>query len=388
MTNELDLIELIEHFKTGTIQEQSCRVENLTLAPILLYGAGNIGRKLYMCLKQNQIKVVGFIDRNETLNQSDYEIPVYQPESNELELFKDKGYVILSALFSLYQCRKIKSDLQTLGFKNVYALQEVKLNSIDCDDFYKTLFIGSYQKENLIDKDSFKAIQALKLFQTEKEKKFYLEYIKAYLTKNFTGFDEPFDTSLQYLAHDIPQKKIYHNFIDCGGFDGDTLRNLIDHKVEIKKYAVFEPQNNLCVKIANYIQQGETEFDSVLVFPCGVHSKIDKLKFSTSKNSSSAGKIDSDGDDIIQCVAIDDVMQGFAPTFIKMDIEGSELEALKGAKQTIMKYHPQMAICVYHSLSDIWEIPLLIKSFYSGYKFYLRNYQVMGLETVVYAFSE
>jgi hypothetical protein len=107
-----------------------------------------------------------------------------------------------------------------------------------------------------------------------------------------------------------------------------------------------------------------------------------------SNNAPSTSKIDEKGEDIIQCIAIDDVLHGFKPTFIKMDIEGAEVEALKGAENTIKAYLPQLAICVYHRLSDIWEIPLLIKSFYEGYKFYLRSYNFMGLETVLYAFPD
>ncbi len=69
-----------------------------------------------------------------------------------------------------------------------------------------------------------------------------------------------------------------------------------------------------------------------------------------------------------------------------MDIEGAELEALKGAERTIRQHRPQLAICVYHSLPDVWEIPLLIHQFDPGYTFYLRSYGFMGLETVLYAF--
>jgi FkbM family methyltransferase len=158
--------------------------------------------------------------------------------------------------------------------------------------------------------------------------------------------------------------------------------------IQIKNIAVFEPQNTLCRNIAQYFHDKRNMFGSLLVFPCGVHSQIEKFRFSIPGDAPSAAKIDEMGNDIIQCVAIDDVLQGFNPTFIKMDIEGAELEALKGAKNTITEYHPQLAICVYHSLSDIWEIPLLIKSFYPGYRLYLRSYNYMGLETVLYAFPE
>ena len=87
-----------------------------------------------------------------------------------------------------------------------------------------------------------------------------------------------------------------------------------------------------------------------------------------------------------QCIPIDGALRGLTPTFLKMDIEGMEPRALRGAAETIRAYHPQLAICVYHSLPHLWEIPLYIKSLYGGYRLFLRSYQYMGLETVVYAF--
>jgi len=68
-----------------------------------------------------------------------------------------------------------------------------------------------------------------------------------------------------------------------------------------------------------------------------------------------------------------------------MDIEGSELNALKGAEAVIRKYHPVLAVCVYHKKEDLLEIPQYIKSLYPGYKLYLRTYSKYCQELVLYA---
>ncbi len=68
-----------------------------------------------------------------------------------------------------------------------------------------------------------------------------------------------------------------------------------------------------------------------------------------------------------------------------MDIEGAELEALKGTETLIKKNKPDLAISVYHAPNHIWEIPLYIESLKQGYEFYLRNYTSFTHDTVLYA---
>lgn len=71
--------------------------------------------------------------------------------------------------------------------------------------------------------------------------------------------------------------------------------------------------------------------------------------------------------------------------FIKMDIEGAELEALQGAKNILHRYRPQLAICLYHRPSDFTEIPAFLDSLNLGYRFYLGHHYVNQFETVLYA---
>lgn len=72
-------------------------------------------------------------------------------------------------------------------------------------------------------------------------------------------------------------------------------------------------------------------------------------------------------------------------TFIKMDIEGAEYNALLGCKKIIREQKPKLAICIYHKPEDIIEIPELILSINKEYQFYIRHYSTTWAETILYA---
>ncbi|MCD6064245.1 MAG: hypothetical protein K0R82_2156 [Flavipsychrobacter sp.] len=74
--------------------------------------------------------------------------------------------------------------------------------------------------------------------------------------------------------------------------------------------------------------------------------------------------------------------------FIKMDIEGAEPYALKGAEETIRRFRPNLAIAIYHGMEDFVNIPLYIESLGLGYRLYLGHYTIHAEETVIFATTE
>ena len=114
----------------------------------------------------------------------------------------------------------------------------------------------------------------------------------------------------------------------------------------------------------------------------GLWSKADVLRFAASEGPSISA-ISGTGNTSVEVEAIDNVSPD--ATFIKLDVEGAELEALKGAAGTIRRNRPKLAICMYHKPGDLFEIPLFIKSLAPEYRFYLRQHQPVSCELVLYA---
>jgi hypothetical protein len=72
---------------------------------------------------------------------------------------------------------------------------------------------------------------------------------------------------------------------------------------------------------------------------------------------------------------------------IKMDIEGSELAALRGAENSLRRWRPKLAISLYHRPEDFFAIPLWLKSLDCGYRLFLNHYSIHHEETVLYGTS-
>ena len=89
---------------------------------------------------------------------------------------------------------------------------------------------------------------------------------------------------------------------------------------------------------------------------------------------------------MIQCVSLDEALPGFAPSLIKMDIEGAEMDALQGARTLIARHCPGLAISVYHRPEHLWQIPLWVNHAMPGaYRLSLRSHAYNDFELVLYA---
>ncbi|MBM3127836.1 MAG: FkbM family methyltransferase [Chloroflexi bacterium] len=188
----------------------------------------------------------------------------------------------------------------------------------------------------------------------------------------------------QYFPKDINLKKGYSRFVNCGAYNGDTVMRLNTLSGKVDAVACFEPDPYNFELLTRYLCAHHHEMaHEVVAFPCGVFSHEMQLHFAGGDKINSM--ISETGESIIQCVSLDRAIPGFKPTFISMDVEGVELEALQGAEMLVKENKPDLGICVYHAPNHIWDIPLYLADLHLGYRFFLRNYTSFISETVLYA---
>ena len=192
------------------------------------------------------------------------------------------------------------------------------------------------------------------------------------------------DRKEQYTPKGIRLSRGYSRFIYCG-VSVDEMARVFKEIGKIDELVCFEPDPNQFRLSADYLETHHEQLaNRVTAIPCALFSQ-DGIKAFTYSDTSFGSRIMSTGKSWIQAVTIDHVLHGFDPTYIIMDVEGAELEALKGAEKTIRASRPDLAICLYHAPHHLWEIPLYLYGLGLGYRFYMRNYTSFTGETVLYA---
>jgi FkbM family methyltransferase len=190
------------------------------------------------------------------------------------------------------------------------------------------------------------------------------------------------DEENTYFEDEIVEFNDHEVFIDGGSFDFGSSNFLLKKaRNKIKKIYAFEPEPEKWDRITAEIES--SGFGNAELIKAGLWSKKDTLKFIAGKQGGSA--IAPDGNVFVAVESLDGMNILEKVTFIKMDIEGAELEALRGARAIIRRNKPKLAICVYHKPNDIIDIPLYVKKLVPEYQFYLRHYSDYESETVMYA---
>lgn len=197
------------------------------------------------------------------------------------------------------------------------------------------------------------------------------------------GLWEKEDVENQYFPDDLITLSDSEVFVDCGAYIGDTFEAFTKRVAEFKKYYALEPDPRRRQRIEKL---QENSGGSLNYIPKGAWNCKTDICFST--NEGECGTINENDDslDKISVDAIDNIIpEDEQVTFIKMDIEGAELCALEGARKTIERCKPKLAICVYHKREDLITIPQLIKQINPDYKLYLRAHYPYVSELVLYA---
>jgi FkbM family methyltransferase len=343
-------------------------------APIVIYGAGNAGRDVRRLLTERGSSVIGFLDRQAQKGSSIDGLPVWSPDGDAL--WPSESIAIIAIFNPGVDIEPIRQKLERSGFANVYTFLDLHSAFADVlgDRYWLT------HRDRYLDWEADVALEA-DGWADEESRHIYASLLRFRLSHDYADLPTR-STGAQYFPEIQGRSQRPPRFIDCGAFDGDTLREL-SRLGGAEAVAAFEPD------LSNYRKLAETcrslqNLGEVTLFPCALAARAGQARFEA--NGLAGSSLSDQGGDVVTCVALDEALATFRPTVVKMDIEGAEIEALEGARRMVQEYRPELVLCVYHRPAHLWQIPHLVRSWYGdAARYYLRVHAHSGFDTVFYA---
>lgn len=349
---------------------------------VILYGAGRgLSTFAASVLRRCNIRLRSVLDAKFQPGDRCLGAPAWPPVSYCPTKVEQSEAIVVITVGKRHYHTEIRATLAGLGFQNVIMAQELYEYHLVAppDELERMGFTYFLHHRHEIE-------EAYALLADDLSREVFLGVLATHMLR--TPLRIPaHDVESQYFPNDIRLAKGVLRLINCGSFDGDTIQEVNRRFGKINALACFEPDPASFEKLKTYLSAHASHIaDFIAAFPCGVFDREAKLCFSEGESTQSC--ITTVGSSVIQCVAMDHVLPGFRPTYINMDIEGAEVEALNGAQQLIRESRPDLAVCVYHSPGHLWEVPLFLSGLKVGYRTYLRNYSSSIYETVAYAVTE
>lgn len=334
--------------------------------PVVIYGTGKFGKAVANFVAENDISILCFLDKEEYWYYGK-SIKIcgntIQCLTKEELLRKKEIYNILIGMIDYSLIYEIRKEFQNCHYIEYLDIWPSHIMSKSFLVQNQEIICEIY--DSLCDEESRQVLQA-------------------YLYARYSGDV----AALSSLRHDLRYLYDWEILalskddvvIDGGAYVGDSILEMKEYLGELPaKVFAFEPDKNNAAKI--FMNFSDNEKKQISVINAGLYCCDGTMNFSASGTLGSG--ISENAEDTVMVQALDMHSEFKSATIIKMDIEGCELEALRGGGNLFRENRPNLAICIYHRSRDLIDIYQFLKEF--EYHFYLRQHSASVEETVLYA---
>lgn len=292
------------------------------------------------------------------------------------ELPKDTVVIIM-----LGNPGQVEEQLNRLNIKHM-TYNDLSLNAI----------MGVPKEKKWFSEQADKIIEAYNSFSDIESKKIYTNVISLRIAPHLArmNYRELFSEG-EYFGHGLFSLSQNENFIDCGTYTGTSINEFLQATNEkFSSIIGFELDKDNFLQAEKFLGTLKQELQiKIKVFNYGVWNQNELMMYGKGAENEPSGGISlfkTQNPVEGRVVRLEDIAECRSASFIKMDIEGAELKALIGAKRILKENKPKLAICVYHCLNDLWEVPIFIRKISKDYKISIRHHWPMNMiGTVCYA---
>jgi FkbM family methyltransferase len=342
---------------------------------LVLFGAGPLGRSTLAGLRRLGVEPLAIADNNPQLWGKDMNgLNVLSPDEASSR-YRDSACFVVT----IYNGSAVRRQLAALGCKRVAPFPALFWK-------YPQIFMSTtgIDPPHCLREACDEIRLCDSILHDEASRRELCEQLNWRYWLDYDVLSPPWDGKHTYFPLDLLTPFNKEIFVDCGSFDGDSLSSFATHwNREFRHAFAFEPDPaNRAALASNIEKMGFAE--RATIRPYIVGNLNGSVSFACTSSAASRVSSSSEGS-TIESRRLDDLDWPLSPTYIKMDIEGAEPEALRGAQQLLRRFHPILAICTYHRSEHLWQIPSLIHSISTEYRIFLRRYAEECWESVCYA---
>ncbi|MCL2080211.1 MAG: FkbM family methyltransferase [Oscillospiraceae bacterium] len=375
LTFDEKLKRIEKRYKSGKDTENLALLKNrLTNRPVILYGLGFFGGVIVKNFAAHGIDVECFCDSNKTGTDAETGLQIISPD---VLVSKFSGANVVVSAAAPRTHKAIYDYVLKLGFNENQVFT--------FDNAFKFFKKSRVEVVNLTLDEIAPHLNGYKriydFLKDETSKAVVIKTIESYLFNDTFEYEPP-DNS--YFPDEI---KLTDNevFVDAGLYFGDTTKEFIKRVNGKYKhiYGFDIDEQNLERAIENL-----GEYSNIEIIPKGLWSGTCEQKAELGLLAGS--NVKESASSTVSLISLDELFSDkpaeVYPTFIKIDIEGSEKQALLGSEKTIKTARPIIAVCTYHKPEDIYELTDILYKFNPDYSFMLKHYSPYTWDTVLYAY--